>query len=39
MNSAHNSEFKHCDLPKYDNVTGDPTEHLIEFKRKLMLHA
>lgn len=39
MNTFHSSEFKQSELQKYDNDTGNPVEHLIYFKSKLMLHT
>lgn len=37
INAPHNSQFEQPNLPKYDNATGDPIEHLIDFKNKLIL--
>lgn len=38
MNAPFNNEFKNLELLKYDNATGNPVEHLIEFKSKLILY-
>lgn len=39
MKAPYSSKFKQLDLPKYDNTMGNPVEHLIDFKSKLMLYA
>lgn len=39
MNAPYSSEFKQPELPKYDNVMGNPIKYLIYFNSKLMLYA
>ncbi|KAF9624910.1 hypothetical protein IFM89_015532 [Coptis chinensis] len=37
QNAEHQEGFKQPELPKYDETEGDPNNHVMEFKSRLVL--